>query len=62
MALPVELGNLQLSILGLGVQYPPYSLSTGELEKLAKTFYPDSPAYVALPRIPLKVSSVWQSD
>ncbi|KXJ97320.1 chalcone and stilbene synthase [Microdochium bolleyi] len=44
MALPVELGNLQLSILGLGVQYPPYSLTPGELEKLAKKFYPDSPS------------------
>jgi len=44
MALPTELGNLQLSILGLGVQYPPYSLTPDELAKLAKLYYPDSPS------------------
>ncbi|KAH7040865.1 chalcone and stilbene synthase domain-containing protein [Microdochium trichocladiopsis] len=44
MALPAELGNLQLSILGLGVQYPPYSLTPDELGKLARTYYPDSPS------------------
>jgi type III polyketide synthase len=44
MAAPTELGELGLSILGLGTQYPPYSLKPDLLEQLAKKYYPDSPA------------------
>ncbi|KAK4230123.1 peroxisomal biogenesis factor 11-domain-containing protein [Podospora fimiseda] len=36
--------DLGLSILGLGVQYPPHSLSSNALEVLAKKYHPDSPA------------------
>ncbi|CAK7197552.1 hypothetical protein SEUCBS139899_000200 [Sporothrix eucalyptigena] len=36
--------NLGLSIIGVGRQYPPYSLTSDSLETLSKRFYPDSPA------------------
>jgi fungal type III polyketide synthase len=36
------MGDLGLSILGLGVQYPPYSLKPSAVEEIAKKFYPDS--------------------
>ncbi|KAI1411470.1 putative type III polyketide synthase [Hypoxylon sp. FL1857] len=37
-------GELGLSIVGLGAQYPPNSLKPDELHKLATKYYPDSPA------------------
>lgn len=39
--------DLGLSILGVGRQYPPYSLTSESLKTISKRFYPDSPAYVA---------------
>ncbi|EJT81200.1 chalcone synthase C [Gaeumannomyces tritici R3-111a-1] len=36
--------ELGLSILGVGSQYPPYSLKPDAVETLGKRFYPDSPA------------------
>lgn len=36
--------NLNLSILGLGTQYPPHSLKPESLEEVSKRFYPESPA------------------
>jgi len=45
MAVPVPPGDLGLSIVGLGTQYPPFSTPPSALETLAKRFYPDSPAY-----------------
>lgn len=36
--------SLGLSILGVGRQYPPYTLGPGALETLSKRFYPESPA------------------
>ncbi|OTB03690.1 hypothetical protein M426DRAFT_321616 [Hypoxylon sp. CI-4A] len=37
-------GELGLSIIGLGAQYPPNSLKPDELAKIAAKYYPDSPA------------------
>ncbi|RDW85564.1 thiolase-like protein [Coleophoma crateriformis] len=37
-------GDLNLSILGLGVEYPPYQLDPSSLDEIAKRHYPDSPA------------------
>ncbi|KAL2162211.1 hypothetical protein VTH06DRAFT_7124 [Thermothelomyces fergusii] len=39
-----ESGNLGLTILGLGTQYPPFDLKPSSLEVLSKRFYPESPA------------------
>ncbi len=36
--------ELGLSIVGLGSQYPPYSLKPDSLETLSKRYYPDTPA------------------
>lgn len=36
--------DLNLSILGLGAEYPPFSLGPEALETLANRFYPPSPA------------------
>ncbi|CAK7264020.1 hypothetical protein SEPCBS57363_000859 [Sporothrix epigloea] len=36
--------DLGLSILGVGRQYPPYSLTSESLKTISKRFYPDSPA------------------
>ncbi|KAI1482241.1 hypothetical protein K445DRAFT_334746 [Daldinia sp. EC12] len=36
--------ELGLSIIGLGAQYPPYSLRSDEVNKIATKYYPDSPA------------------
>ncbi|OTA62306.1 thiolase-like protein [Hypoxylon sp. EC38] len=44
MASPNTFGELGLSIVGLGAQYPPNSLKPDELHKLATKYYPDSPA------------------
>ncbi|KAF7924947.1 uncharacterized protein EAE98_007035 [Botrytis deweyae] len=37
-------GNLNLSIVGLGVEYPPFLLEPSDLDTLTKRHYPDSPA------------------
>ncbi|KAI8955336.1 thiolase-like protein [Xylaria longipes] len=37
-------GELGLSIIGLGAQYPPNNLKSDELAKLAAKFHPESPA------------------
>ncbi|KAI0548710.1 chalcone and stilbene synthase [Xylaria curta] len=37
-------GELGLSIIGLGAQYPPNNLKSDELAKLATKFHPESPA------------------
>ncbi|KAI0169267.1 thiolase-like protein [Hypoxylon sp. FL1284] len=44
MASPDTFGELNLSIVGLGAQYPPNSLKPDELHKLATKYHPDSPA------------------
>ncbi|KAI1800283.1 putative type III polyketide synthase [Daldinia bambusicola] len=44
MASPNSFGELGLSIIGLGAQYPPYSLKSDEVNKIATKYYPDSPA------------------
>ncbi|KAI1814236.1 chalcone and stilbene synthase [Poronia punctata] len=44
MASSNSFGELGLSIIGLGTQYPPNSLEAGELAKLATKFHPASPA------------------
>ncbi|KAL2149343.1 hypothetical protein VTH82DRAFT_8691 [Thermothelomyces myriococcoides] len=44
MAAQPEFGDMGLSILGLGTQYPPYDLKPSSLEVLSKRFYPESPA------------------
>ena len=38
--------DLNLSILGLGVEYPPYRVGPEAVQTLAERFYPPSPAYV----------------
>ncbi|KAI0015188.1 chalcone and stilbene synthase [Xylariomycetidae sp. FL0641] len=44
MASQDAFGELGLSIIGLGAQYPPYALKPDEVDKLATKFYPGSPA------------------
>ena len=39
---------LNLSILGIGVEYPPYRVGPEALQTLADRYYPKSPAYVRL--------------
>lgn len=39
--------DLNLAIIGLGVEYPALELTPPDLRVLAKRHYPDSPAYVA---------------
>lgn len=39
MSSPDSFGQLGLSILGVGVQYPPYSLKPDAVETLAKRFH-----------------------
>ena len=39
-------GRLNLSIVGLGTQYPPYELEANVLDTLAKRHYPKTSAYV----------------
>ena len=36
--------DLNLSILGLGVEYPPYRVGPEAVQTLAERFYPPSPA------------------
>ena len=36
--------QLGLSIIGVGTQYPPYSLNANALDTLGNKFYPASPA------------------
>ncbi|KAK4199775.1 thiolase-like protein [Triangularia verruculosa] len=44
MSVSTEPRELGLSILGLGTQYPPYSLDARALEVLSKRYHPESPA------------------
>ncbi|KAK4145217.1 peroxisomal biogenesis factor 11-domain-containing protein [Dichotomopilus funicola] len=44
MAIRTNMDDLNLSILGLGTQYPPHSLKPDSIEVLSKRFYPESPA------------------
>ncbi|KAI0386391.1 putative type III polyketide synthase [Hypomontagnella monticulosa] len=44
MAASDTFGELGLSIIGLGAQYPPYLLKPDEVNKIATKYYPDSPA------------------
>ncbi|KAL2197999.1 thiolase-like protein [Corynascus similis CBS 632.67] len=44
MATQCDFGDLGLSIIGLGTQYPPHDLKPSSLEVLSKRFYPESPA------------------
>ncbi|KAI2636678.1 thiolase-like protein [Xylaria nigripes] len=41
---PAVFGQLCLSIIGLGSQYPPNKLKADELDKVAAKFHPESPA------------------
>ena len=49
-AVPVSTANdrfdndLDLSIVGIGVEYPPFRVGSDALETLAKRYYPESPA------------------
>ncbi|EGZ68458.1 thiolase-like protein [Neurospora tetrasperma FGSC 2509] len=44
MAASTAAGELGLSITGLGVQYPPYSLGPDAIDILSKRYHPESPA------------------
>ncbi|KAI1826781.1 thiolase-like protein [Xylaria intraflava] len=48
---PAPFGDLGLSIIGLGAQYPPNKLKPVELAKVAAKFYPESPAMTKVLRI-----------
>ncbi|KAL3421772.1 stilbene synthase 2 [Phlyctema vagabunda] len=39
-----KFGNLNLSITGLGVEYPPFLLEPSALDKICERHYPDTPA------------------
>ena len=39
---------LNLSMMGIGVEYPPYRVGPEALQTLADRYYPKSPAYVRL--------------
>jgi type III polyketide synthase len=40
-----QFGDLNLSITGLGVEYPPHLLDSTAVDILCKRHYPESPAY-----------------
>lgn len=44
MATTGMFGEHGLSIVGLGTQYPPYSLKHDSIDILSKRFYPESPS------------------
>lgn len=44
MAPPNSFGQLGLSILGVGSQYPPYGLKPDAIDTLAKRYHPESPS------------------
>jgi fungal type III polyketide synthase len=37
-------GDLNLSVIGIGVEYPPFNLPPDVLDILCKRHYPESPA------------------
>lgn len=43
-----QFGDLNLSIIGLGTEYPPHPLDPSCLNTLVKRHYPDSPAFVLM--------------
>ena len=43
MASPDTFGELGLSVIGLGAEYPPYDIKPNEVNKLAARYYPDTP-------------------
>lgn len=44
MAAPNAFGELGLSVIGVGSQYPPYSLKTDSIDYLSNKFYAESPS------------------
>jgi type III polyketide synthase len=46
MATANGFGDLELSIIGVGSQYPPYNLDSDAIDILSKRFYPESTSYV----------------
>lgn len=44
MTAPNSFGELGLSIIGLGTQYPPYELRQDAIDILRRRFYPESPS------------------
>ena len=43
-----QFGDLNLSITGIGTEYPPYLLDSACLDTLCERHYPDTPAFVRL--------------
>ncbi len=41
-------GDLDLAVIGIGVEYPPHKLAPDALDTLCKRHYPETPAYVSL--------------
>jgi fungal type III polyketide synthase len=37
-------GEMNLSIIGIGSEYPPYALDCKALETMSSKFYPETPA------------------
>ena len=48
MTAPSPFGELNLSIIGLGTQYPPHDLRANALSTISNKFYPQSESYVIL--------------
>jgi fungal type III polyketide synthase len=55
-ALGNRFGDLNLSIIGLGTEYPPYQLDPACLNTLVSRHYPKSPAYVPKKTLRAKTS------
>ena len=43
MAATSSFGELGLSVIGVGTQYPPYALKANSLDILSQRYYPESP-------------------
>ncbi|KAM5375691.1 hypothetical protein ACJZ2D_005874 [Fusarium nematophilum] len=48
MAAPSIFGELGLSIIGIGAEYPPHALDHTSVDILAKRFYPDTPSFTGI--------------
>lgn len=53
--------SLNLQILGVGTEYPPYQIGPDALETIAKRFYPDCPSSVLLALLRSTTGLLWRS-
>ena len=52
MASQTPFGEMNLSIIGLGTQYPAHEIKHSALRILSEKFYPESESYVTLRLLP----------